>query len=95
MLQRDPRSRPSAGEFQSSRYFDNILMSTIRYLDTIVEQTQLHKAQFFKGLPKILAQFPRKALLNKVREKLMMMMLHYSSLFLRSPPRCKKNSRIT
>ena len=66
MLARYPAHRPSAADFQSSSYFDNILMSTIKYLDTFVEKPHVHKAQFLKGLIRVLPQFSDKVLIRKV-----------------------------
>lgn len=56
----------SAREFQDSQYFDNILVSTIRFLDALPAKTPNEKAQFMRGLPRILNQFPKSVLEKKV-----------------------------
>lgn len=66
MLHRDPTIRPSIKEIQTSPYFDNLLVSTIKFMESMVEQMPAQKMAFFKGLPKILPQFPRRTLVAKV-----------------------------
>ncbi|KAI9327549.1 kinase-like domain-containing protein [Obelidium mucronatum] len=79
MIQKDPASRLSLAEFQTSAFFDNILVSTISFLEAFVEKNQISKAQFLKGLVKMLPQFSMKlvnrkilpALLNEIKDPLM------------------------
>ncbi|KAJ3080871.1 hypothetical protein HK102_002750 [Quaeritorhiza haematococci] len=66
MLKREPSARISIAEFQTSPYFDNILISTIKYLDSFVEKTQVQKAQFLKGLVRVLPQFSERLLHRKI-----------------------------
>ena len=56
----------NAREFQQSQFFDNILVSSIRFLDTLPAKTPNEKTQFMRGLPKILEQFPKSVLDKKV-----------------------------
>lgn len=56
----------NAREFQQSQFFDNILMSSIRFLDGLPAKTPNEKSQFLRGLPKILDQFPKSVLDKKV-----------------------------
>jgi len=56
----------NAREFQQSEYFDNILVSTLRFLDQFPAKTASEKAAFMRGLPKILPQFPRSVLEKKI-----------------------------
>lgn len=56
----------NAREFQQSQFFDNILISSIRFLDSLPAKTPNEKSQFMRGLPKILHQFPRAVLEKKV-----------------------------
>ena len=53
-------------EFQQSQFFDNILVSSIRFLDALPAKTPNEKSQFMRGLPKILDQFPKSVLDKKV-----------------------------
>lgn len=55
-----------AREFQQAQYFDNILVSTIRFLDSLPAKTPNEKSQFLKGLPRILNQFPKSVLDKKI-----------------------------
>lgn len=66
MITRRPAQRLSAREFQQAQYFDNILVSTIRFLDSLPAKTPNEKLQFMRGLPRILKQFPRSVLEKKV-----------------------------
>ncbi|KAJ9648050.1 Protein kinase domain-containing protein ppk32 [Coniosporium tulheliwenetii] len=66
MITRRPAQRLSAREFQQAQYFDNILVSTIRFLDSLPAKTPNEKSQFMRGLPRILKQFPRSVLEKKV-----------------------------
>lgn len=56
----------NARAFQQSEYFDNILVSTLRFLDTFPAKTPSEKAAFMRGLTKILSQFPRSVLEKKI-----------------------------
>jgi SCY1-like protein 2 len=56
----------TAKEFQQSAYFDNILISTIRFLDSLPAKTPNEKAQFMRGLSRVLPSFPKSVLDKKV-----------------------------
>ncbi|KAI9775985.1 MAG: hypothetical protein M1839_000684 [Geoglossum umbratile] len=66
LITRRPAMRLTAREFQHSQYFDNILVSTIRFLDALPAKTPNEKAQFMRGLPRILPQFPKSVLDRKL-----------------------------
>ncbi|ORY45271.1 kinase-like protein [Rhizoclosmatium globosum] len=66
LLKQSPQQRLSLASFQSSPYFDNLLVSTITFLETIVEKNQVTKAQFFKGLVQILPQYSMKTVNRKI-----------------------------
>jgi SCY1-like protein 2 len=66
LITRRPAQRMDAREFQQGQYFDNILVSTIRFLDSLPTKTPNEKSQFMRGLPKILNQFPKTVLEKKV-----------------------------
>lgn len=63
---RRPAQRMNAREFQQSQFFDNILVSSIKFLDALPAKTPTEKSQFMRGLPKILHQFPKSVLDKKV-----------------------------
>jgi len=56
----------TAREFQESQYFDNILVSTIRFLDAFPAKTPGEKASFMRGLNKVLPSFPKAVMEKKV-----------------------------
>lgn len=66
LITRRPAQRLSAQEFQQAQYFDNILVSTIRFLDSLPAKTPNEKSQFLRGLPRILNQFPKSVLEKKI-----------------------------
>jgi SCY1-like protein 2 len=66
LITRRPAQRFSAREFQQAQYFDSILVSTIRFLDSLPAKTPAEKSAFMRGLPRILPQFPKSVLEKKV-----------------------------
>lgn len=66
LITRRPSGRLTARDFQQNEYFDNILVSTLRFLDNFPAKTPSEKTAFMRGLPKILSQFPRSVLERKI-----------------------------
>ncbi|ORY75414.1 kinase-like domain-containing protein, partial [Protomyces lactucae-debilis] len=66
LLTRRPGNRLSANAFQSSPFFDNILMKSIRFLDAFPEKTASERQSFMKGLQGIIPQFPPRVLTKKI-----------------------------
>ncbi|KAH7151855.1 kinase-like domain-containing protein [Dactylonectria estremocensis] len=66
LITRRPAQRMTAREFQQSEYFDNILVSTIRFLDAFPAKTPNEKSQFLRGLLKVLPSFPKSVMEKKV-----------------------------
>ncbi|PGH02139.1 SCY1 protein kinase [Blastomyces parvus] len=66
LIARRPAQRMDAKEFQQSQYFDNVLVSTIRFLETLPTKTANEKSQFMRGLGRILPEFPASVLERKV-----------------------------
>ena len=66
LMARRPADRLTAREFQQSAYFDNILVNTIRFLDALPAKTANEKAQFMRGLGRVMPQFPAPVLGKKV-----------------------------
>ncbi|KAF3054974.1 Protein kinase domain-containing protein ppk32 [Daldinia childiae] len=66
LITRRPAQRMTAREFQESEYFDNILVSTVRFLDDFPAKTPNEKAQFMRGLNKVLPSFPKSVMEKKV-----------------------------
>lgn len=66
LITRRAAQRMTAREFQESEYFDNILVSTIRFLDAFPAKTPNEKAQFMRGLNKVLPSFPKSVMEKKI-----------------------------
>lgn len=70
LITRRPANRLTARAFQESPYFDNILVSTIRFLDGFAGKTPVEKASFLRGLPNVLSQFPKSVMEKKMLPQL-------------------------
>ncbi|KAI1424687.1 kinase-like domain-containing protein [Xylaria sp. FL1777] len=66
LITRRPAQRLTAREFQESQYFDNILVSTIRFLDAFPAKTPSEKSSFMRGLNKVLPSFPKSVMEKKL-----------------------------
>ncbi|KAF9111639.1 hypothetical protein BGX27_004652 [Mortierella sp. AM989] len=66
LITKEPSMRMNALEFQSSKFFDNILVSTMKYMESFAEKTRDDKGQFMKGLLRVLPQFPERVLYRKI-----------------------------
>ncbi|KAI9486147.1 MAG: hypothetical protein EXX96DRAFT_592949 [Benjaminiella poitrasii] len=71
LLTRHPNQRMDPISFQSSKYFDNLLVSTMKFLESFPEKTREEKAQFMKGLARVLGQFPERVLKRKILPSLL------------------------
>ncbi|KAI9275062.1 hypothetical protein EDC94DRAFT_509823 [Helicostylum pulchrum] len=71
LLVRHPKQRMTPIEFQNSKYFDNLLVSTMKFLESFPEKTREEKAQFMKGLARVLGQFPERVLKRKILPSLL------------------------
>jgi SCY1-like protein 2 len=71
LLARRPAQRMTAKEFETSEYFDNMLVSTIRFLDDFPAKTPGEKASFMRGLNKVLPSFPKSVMEKKILPALM------------------------
>ncbi|KAL2126521.1 hypothetical protein VTI74DRAFT_759 [Chaetomium olivicolor] len=85
LITRRPAQRMTATEFQQSEFFNNIFVSTIRFLDAFPAKTPGQKSQFLRGLVKVLPSFPKSvmerkllpALLDELKDKeLISLILH-------------------
>jgi SCY1-like protein 2 len=56
----------NAREFQQSQYFDNVLVSTIRFLESLPAKNHNEKSQFLRGLQRVLPDFPASVLERKL-----------------------------
>lgn len=66
LITRRPAQRMNAREFQQSQYFDNVLVSTIRFLESLPAKNPNEKSQFLRGLQHVLPDFPASVLERKL-----------------------------
>ncbi|XP_078482866.1 SCY1-like protein 2 [Ciona intestinalis] len=66
LLNPSPNVRPDAEQMSKLPFFEHVGVKTLQYLDTLLQQENLQKSQFFKGLPKVLPQLPRRVLMQRV-----------------------------
>lgn len=66
LITRRPAQRMNAREFQQSQYFDNVLVSTIRFLESLPAKSPNEKSQFLRGLQRVLPDFPPSVLERKL-----------------------------
>ena len=66
LIARRSGQRLSAREFQRSAFFNNVPVSSIKFLESFPAKTPNEKTQFLRGLPRFLDQFPRAVLDKKV-----------------------------
>ncbi|KAI2794332.1 hypothetical protein POX_a00928 [Penicillium oxalicum] len=66
LITRRPAQRMNAREFQQSQYFDNVLVSTIRFLESLPTKNTTEKTQFLRGLQRVLPDFPVSVLEKKL-----------------------------
>lgn len=66
LITRRPAQRLNARELQQSPYFDNLLVSTIRFLESFPAKTPHEKSQFLRGLQRVLPDFPASVLERKI-----------------------------
>lgn len=66
LITRRPAQRMNAREFQQSQYFDNVLVSTIRFLESLPAKNPNEKSQFLRGLQRVLPDFPASVLERKL-----------------------------
>ncbi|TDZ36344.1 Protein kinase domain-containing protein ppk32 [Colletotrichum spinosum] len=71
LITRRPAQRLTAKEFQESEFFNNVLVSTIRFLDAFPAKTPNEKAQFMRGLVKVLPSFPKSVMEKKLMPALL------------------------
>lgn len=66
LITRRAAQRMNAREFQQSQYFDNVLVSTIRFLESLPAKSPNEKSQFLRGLQRVLPDFPVSVLERKL-----------------------------
>lgn len=66
LLNINPEMRPDAHQFNKISIFEDILIRTLQYLDSLFQWDNLEKSKFYKGLPEIMARMPLRIKINRV-----------------------------
>ncbi|RWS22701.1 SCY1-like protein 2, partial [Leptotrombidium deliense] len=66
LLSVDPILRPDAHQFNKLNIFEDVLVRTLQYLDSLFQWDNLQKSQFYKGLPEIMSLMPLRVKLHRV-----------------------------
>lgn len=66
LLHPDPSMRMDAHQFSQTAIFEDILIRTLEYLDSLFQWDNLEKSKFYKGLPEIMVRMPLRVKLNRV-----------------------------
>lgn len=62
----DPRSRLTLEEFQSCSYFKSGLMETMKFLQSLMEQSNIQKAKSLPAMLKVLPKFTLQTVQAKI-----------------------------
>ena len=66
LLNINPEMRPDAHQFNKISIFEDILIRTLQYLDSLFQWDNLEKSKFYKGLPEIMSRMPLRIKINRV-----------------------------
>lgn len=66
LLNTDPTMRPDAHQFSQIAIFEDVLIRTLQFLDSLFQWDNLEKSKFYKGLPEIIARMPLRIKMNRV-----------------------------
>jgi SCY1-like protein 2 len=66
LLSMDKMFRPDAIAFSKLNIFEDVQVRTLQYIDSSFQWDNLEKANFYKGLPEILASFPLRVQINRI-----------------------------
>ncbi|XP_034434116.1 SCY1-like protein 2 isoform X2 [Hippoglossus hippoglossus] len=61
-----PNVRPDADQMTKIPFFDDVGAVTLQYFDTLFQRDNLQKSQFYKGLPKVLPQLPKRVVVYRI-----------------------------
>ncbi|XP_059905374.1 SCY1-like protein 2 isoform X2 [Gadus macrocephalus] len=61
-----PNVRPDADQMTKIPFFDDVGAMTLQYFDSLFQRDNLQKSQFFKGLPKVLPQLPKRVVVYRI-----------------------------
>ncbi|XP_055046241.1 SCY1-like protein 2 isoform X2 [Misgurnus anguillicaudatus] len=58
--------RPDADQMTKIPFFDDVGAKTLQYFDSLFQQDNLQKSQFYKGLPKVLPKLPQRVVIYRI-----------------------------
>ncbi|KAE8615048.1 hypothetical protein XENTR_v10008391 [Xenopus tropicalis] len=58
--------RPDADQMTKIPFFDDVGVVTLQYFDSLFQQDNLQKSQFFKELPKVLQKLPKRVVVQRI-----------------------------
>ncbi|XP_072171795.1 SCY1-like protein 2 [Diadema setosum] len=66
LLSATPTIRPDVDQLSKIPFFDDVGAMTLQYVDSLFQQDNQQKAQFFKGLPKVISQLPKRVVTQRI-----------------------------
>ncbi|KAM4570357.1 SCY1-like protein 2 isoform 2-T2 [Odontesthes bonariensis] len=66
LLSVTPNVRPDADQMTKIPFFDDVGAVTLQYFDSLFQRDNLQKSQFYKGLPKVLPQLPKRVVVYRI-----------------------------
>ncbi|XP_044757713.1 SCY1-like protein 2 [Coccinella septempunctata] len=66
MLSPSQSERPDAHQFLKIRYFEDLGIKTLQYLDSLLQWDNIQKSQFYKSLPAALPNLPQRVKVQRV-----------------------------
>lgn len=66
LLHPDPDMRPDAHRFTSFSMFEDVLIRTLQFLDSLFHWDSVEKCKFYRGLPELLGRMPLRVRLHRV-----------------------------
>ncbi|XP_074660657.1 SCY1-like protein 2 isoform X2 [Tubulanus polymorphus] len=66
LLNAEPSVRPDANQLSKIPFFEDVGVTTLQYLDSMIQHDNLQKSQFFKGLPQVVVKLPKRVHLQRI-----------------------------
>ncbi|XP_019850121.1 PREDICTED: SCY1-like protein 2 isoform X2 [Amphimedon queenslandica] len=67
LLTIEPSVRPDSLQIAKHEFFDDVLVNGLRYIETLVEKSDIDKSQWFKGsLSRIITKYPKRLLHHRI-----------------------------
>ncbi|KAF7490449.1 SCY1-like protein 2 [Sarcoptes scabiei] len=66
LLSIDPQLRPDAQQFSKMQIFQDVLVRTLQYFDSLFQWDNTQKSQFYRNLPDILPRIPKRVKLRRI-----------------------------